>query len=936
MQPDDRSHAEHPADLQQLASARRSADAALRRNAIESAFEYYTQALRLVASMPEAIDPLEEYALRSGHAETCRRLGRTEAEQDDLTRMASIAEQAEEPELLVEVHILQAALDRHHGRLGLARDHAEQALALANELEDPPLQAEALTALGLCYGALSEYPRAAELHARALRLFRELGDRAGEAANRYALGDLARLTGRFAEARRAVEQALAIYRDLGDHAGEADALNQIGHLSSDYAQALQYYEQALAIRRAIGAIASQSRSFNNLGLLYWSLGQYAKARECLEQAVEIGRATGSELNLSYCMESLGRVYLDLGELQAAEQLLREGCQIAQAVGDRGAEAPYWLMLGRVAQAQGNLTTARAHMQRAADMQRTIGIPAEMATSQAWLGLVEQELGNWPTADQLTRDAVAAIDRTGVINSDYPLHEVWWLRYRVLMAAPTQQPNQPPAPEALAALARAHHDMQQAIANLSDETLRRSYLNRVASNREILLAWATWGDPSVVLPPGEPRQAAPPKSQLQRVLEISLHMNEIRDPLALPQVIAIQAAELSGAERCLLFRADGDLFELAAAHGLELIDEEESEAGGIHQEALATAVRERRPMLIEASEAGRATIVAPLITASRLTGLLYADNPTVGAHFREADLELLALFAAHAAIALENAQLHEQTARANRELEAWARTLEQRAAERTVQLAGLYEEARAARQAAEAANRAKSVFLANMSHELRTPLNAIIGYSEMLSEILFDEGHTEYATDLNKIHSAGRHLLTLISDILDLSKIEAGKMDVNLEAIDLDVLIDETLAMIEPQLRANSNQLLLERQQPLGMLTTDPIKLRQILFNLLANATKFTQQGQITLTIAAVEETTAMILFQIRDTGIGMSEEQVGRLFQPFVQADSSTTRRYGGTGLGLAITHHFVRMLGGTISVASQPGQGSCFRVVLPCTPPTH
>ncbi|MDP2793552.1 MAG: response regulator [Sulfurisoma sp.] len=236
-----------------------------------------------------------------------------------------------------------------------------------------------------------------------------------------------------------------------------------------------------------------------------------------------------------------------------------------------------------------------------------------------------------------------------------------------------------------------------------------------------------------------------------------------------------------------------------------------------------------------------------------------------------------------------------------------------------------------KEAAEEANRAKSDFLANMSHELRTPLNAIIGYSEMLEEEARELGQEEFTADLRKIHSAGKHLLKLINDILDLSKIEAGKMELYLEDFDVGAMASDVCSTIRPLVEKNANRLELHCSSDLGEMRADLTKVRQMLFNLLSNASKFTEQGSITLELT--RENTSQrdwMVFRVADSGIGMTEAQLGRLFQAFTQADASTTRKYGGTGLGLTITRSFCEMMGGFIDVASAPGEGTTFTVRLP------
>jgi signal transduction histidine kinase len=237
--------------------------------------------------------------------------------------------------------------------------------------------------------------------------------------------------------------------------------------------------------------------------------------------------------------------------------------------------------------------------------------------------------------------------------------------------------------------------------------------------------------------------------------------------------------------------------------------------------------------------------------------------------------------------------------------------------------------KAAKEAAETANRAKSDFLALMSHELRTPINAIIGYAEMVVEEAGDGMETDPAIleDVKRITHAGRHLLSMVNNIMDLSKIEAGMMDLYLESFDVAQLVAEIEAVAQALAQKNNNRLVIECPAGIGRMRSDMTKVRQIVFNLLSNALKFTEGGTVELRVAAHDEA---IAFTVKDSGIGMTEAQLGRLFQPYAQADASTSRRYGGTGLGLAIVKQFCTLLGGDVTVASRMGAGSTFAVTLP------
>jgi len=238
-----------------------------------------------------------------------------------------------------------------------------------------------------------------------------------------------------------------------------------------------------------------------------------------------------------------------------------------------------------------------------------------------------------------------------------------------------------------------------------------------------------------------------------------------------------------------------------------------------------------------------------------------------------------------------------------------------------------EELKILREQAQNASKAKSDFLANMSHELRTPLNAILGYSEMLMEEAEDDELESYAADLAKIQSSGEHLLTLINDILDLSKIEAGKMDLHIEEFEFVKHLAQIEATAKPLVEKNGNKFILENNATFEKLKNDQTKLRQILFNMLSNAAKFTKEGSVTLSINTIEKD---VRFAVTDTGIGMNEKQLGKVFDEFTQAEASTAKDYGGTGLGLPISKKMTEMMGGKMEVESEEGKGTTFSITIP------
>jgi len=321
--------------------------------------------------------------------------------------------------------------------------------------------------------------------------------------------------------------------------------------------------------------------------------------------------------------------------------------------------------------------------------------------------------------------------------------------------------------------------------------------------------------------------------------------------------------------------------------------------------------------------GLAALLLGFAIAAFSTGFYFAPAPNLVSTITS----LTGITVFLAIFATQSYMQTRQVVRARKQLEQQNEEIQRQ----HVQLAEAMAAAENAREAAEAANQAKSMFLANMSHELRTPLNAIIGYSEMLIEEAEDLDQTELVPDLQKIQVAGKHLLGLINDILDLSKIEAGKMDLVREVVSISGLIEEVKNTADSLVRKNANTFQVEVEENPGHVLADPLKLRQILLNLLSNAAKFTHEGTITLRVRRDRDgRQPSIIFEVTDTGIGMTPEQQTKLFQPFQQADAQTSVKYGGTGLGLALSRRFCRMMGGDISMTSAPSVGTTFTVQIP------
>ncbi len=406
------------------------------------------------------------------------------------------------------------------------------------------------------------------------------------------------------------------------------------------------------------------------------------------------------------------------------------------------------------------------------------------------------------------------------------------------------------------------------------------------------------------------------AELRALGEVSRAVNSTLDLETVLSTIVTKAVELSDTNAGAIYVAEEsqDRFGLRATHGMTeaLIVALREQGVGLSESWIAEVARQRTPVQVpdlslrEKSpvqeiilQAGyRALLVVPLLRPDGIAGILAVRRREPG-QFDSETIDLLQTFAAQSVLAIENARLFSEVEEKGRQLEL--------------------------------ASQHKSQFVANMSHELRTPLNAIIGLTEMMVTNAARFGTEKALEPLRQVHRAGTHLLGLINQVLDLSKIEAGKLELSPENVNLPPLIDEVIGTARQLAEQNRNKLTVVCPPDLPPITADPMRLRQILLNLLSNACKFTKEGGVELAVAQCErDGRNWVDIAVRDTGIGMNAEQIGKLFQEFTQADASTARKFGGTGLGLAITQKLCRMMGGDVAVASELGKGSVFTVSLP------
>ena len=699
-----------------------TADAALRSYATSEALAAYDAALALIAAHPIA-DAATRFAALAGREICHRRNGQRAAQRADLDAMAALAETLQRSSALVETAVRRAALATELGDLETALAHAEAAQALASERGE---QAAALLARADVQFIMSDYPAAEHTSTAALALYQTLEDEVGEARAYGRLGAIARLTGRIAEARALTTRALTAARAAGYRRGEADALTELGCLSPDYAEQRACYEQALVLRAAINDQPGTVRTLTASGLMYWAHGRHSRAQALLERAVQIARDSASAVGQAHALEALGRVRLDDGAHAEARVTLSVALTLAQDLGDRAVEARCWLTLGRLELANQRASAATAALNTACLIERALRLPQQLAITLGWLGVAELQGGNPRAALQATLSATEQLELLGDQIGEYSAQEIWWIHCQTLQAAQGLT-TQASVAAVQTALERAYRVLRAKLQSISDESMRRHYLNRVPTNRAIISAHAAGRDPhetAIDFSAGIGLAG----DTLQQLLAVSRRLNSLRNVEALQIEVIEQAIELTGAERgALLLRDEQDTWTIVLAR--ELPDNDPlCAAASAHVRFSRCPLRTdltlaaETPVAALAQTHGRALLCVPLIAADRLIGVLYVDNPMIAGGFAQADLELLDLLAGQAATAIANAQLHQQAARATAALEVATRTLEQRVADRT-----------AALEAEWSASQRRATRLA-VGGEIAREVSAILNLDSLLNEL----------------------------------------------------------------------------------------------------------------------------------------------------------------------------------------------------------
>lgn len=796
--------------------------------------------------------------------------------------------------------------------LELARDALEIALEANDELKAAKARiviAEALEVLGghddalvLLDDAASYLDRMEEhdLLARGLKL----------------RGAIKFYQGEYQQALDAFQQAFDLYDRSENLAGRAETLNRMGRVhdsQGNVERAMDYYQQSMLEHEAAGNLDGMATLLNNMGTLQRQQGNTEEALDAYRQSIDLREETGNLRDMAGTYSNIAVLHHFAEDSEQALEWIDRAVALQKQVGDRLGVARSLLNKAQILRHAGQMEEAMPYYYES----------LEVAEEQEELNLLRILYSN-------------LADRHGEMEN-----------YRQALEY-SRQANETSAKlfdterqrEIEAMNARFETNRKEREIALLEEQRRFDTLVRNSalggSLLLLILIGVTWNRYRVKVQANRTIEAKNLElSTLDGIVAAINSRDSFNDVLSV--LLQKTMGFFGNADQGLILILDPSTrhFHAASSYGVlasELSSEHlEFEAamdrftGGAQEIAKGVHLHDPRPPLTSAElhggELPMVSMIAMTISIDQhVEGVLILTNAPDKRAFQSRDAEHLARIREHAISALGRArhleQLREENIRAE---EAICRL---RIAEKNLKQAV---------EDAEKANAIKSEFLARMSHELRTPLNAIIGYSEILSKELEQSRLSGYIDDVQRIRSAGQHLLTLINELLDLSRIEAGKTEIRVVGTLIPELLDDVAGMIQPQVEENGNQLSLDCDPQLSQMQTDPVRLRQILFNLLSNAAKFTEQGEIHL---AAESQNDHVRFTVSDSGIGMTPEQTRRVFDSFTQADDSISRRFGGTGLGLSVTRGLCHLLGGEISVSSQPGKGSRFTVELPIKAP--
>ncbi len=896
-----------------------------------------------------------------------------------IARGLALAEQLQDVPMQLELSIMQGSMHDGLGEYAMAQSCFEQALPQIRAMGLSRLERKTHNSLAHVAWQRGNQQAMIEHANEAFALSRELGDMPGLAHSLNQLGLAYDNAGDLAKARDYYHQCLeAAHKIEKDHYFASIALNNIGEGladEGDYIGANQYYLDAYQIDQRRGDRHGVAIMLANLGNNALARGDWSEARHYLAESIQIQRDFDLGTSLGLALNSLAIVELIAGDYQAAERCVAENLGLAETLGNRLYQPEALLWLGHLRLVQNNPTEALAAYNQAVETAREVGQVVVLADTLAGRAFAQtdlqaagqdlQEALTLAQENNLGRlrinaltgfanlyarqgDLERAAELCGLLGTQGDFdHQAIRMLYRV----PLEVNLRARLGDAVYAvvsqrlLGQRLHDVAQALLgkpplveenSLSfepptndslppdDTATAVPHLSPAEADLIEQMLDEAAGDST------EPREKLRGEALLAHLLTISRRMATMRSLAPLLSFAMNEVIALVGAERgyIVFIQEDGTLdFRVRRrADGADV----QSDADTISRSILAEVVRTQQSLVVRNALLDprfatahsvlamqlRSIMCAPLITQDRIIGAIYVESRSRSGRFTTDDLAPLEFFSNQAAVAIENANLNDN--------------LEAVVAKRTAELAE-------AKEAAEAANAAKTIFLSSMTHELRTPMNGVLGMASLLQDTSLD---LEQRDLVNTIRTSGDTLLTLINDILDFSKIEANKLELEQVPFSLAQCIEEALDLVTPKAAEKGLTLayFIDDAAP-TRLQQDVTRVRQILTNLLSNAVKFTEKGHIVVRVGLAELATAdtavpqLVRFSVRDTGIGISPDQLNRLFGLFSQAEASTARRYGGTGLGLAISKRLAEMMGGGLLVESDLGAGSTFTFTIQARP---